>query len=634
MIKINLEKGFFGILAYLSFLSNITVFLLFALVSIAINAQPVADKASYRSPPAGPVIGYTDITSNSHAWLGIPYAQPPIAGLRWKAPRPIMWQEEKQTLDTGSVCTQSKPLFERNVYVGMTYTGSEDCLFLNIWSPSFEPDEVPTDDKRLPVMVWIHGGGDIRGSGDISGGKLAGSQDVIVVSMNYRLGPFGWLSHPALRDKAASLEDASGNYGTLDIIQTLQWVQDNISAFGGDPNRVTIFGVSAGGWNVFSLLVSPKAKGLFHRAIVQSGVPRMASRIKAEHFMDDVEAGHPQSSGELLLQLLQDDALAADRQVAKKQLYKMNANVIVAYLRGKTYAQLEQAYDTLAQKHSRTYLPKEDVYNSKLAGFIPKSNHSVPKLFNDGVVISKDSFETSVLRKRHKPVPIILGTTRDESKLFQALDPSFVSVVDGKVSVKDTQRYELANEYVSKLWKAAGADEPALALSDHQKASVFVYRFDWDDLPFDNGQNLQQLYGASHAMESHFLFGVDMLPRTNIPVTREFEDLSDQIMSYWSEFAYHGDPGKGRDGKLPLWKSWNNKSTSAKMIVLDAPKGGGIRMSTDFVNKQKILDQIARDPRVRSVAVRCQLYQDILHHSHTFLTLGEYKALEKGLCTP
>src|SRR5262249_2311693 len=158
----------------------------------------------------------------------------------------------------------------------------------------------------LPVMVWIHGGGNTIGhAGFYEGGNLAASEKLVVVTVQYRLGPFGWMRHAALREGATSDAERSGNFATLDLIQALTWVHDNISAFGGDPDKVTIFGESAGGQNVYTLLLAPQARGLFQRAIVESGGLWPTTPAEAENLADAAEPGQAQSSNEILLRLLQ-----------------------------------------------------------------------------------------------------------------------------------------------------------------------------------------------------------------------------------------------------------------------------------------------------------------------------------------
>ncbi len=276
---------------------------------------PVADQSTLRQTPLGPVVGFTG-KYGANVWLGLPYAAPPVGELRWKAPRPPQpWTTPREALAIGNMCVQFPSLLSGAGRSPDAHApvGNEDCLYLNIWAPPFSPDNVPSGDKARPVMLWIHGGGNSIGhGGSYSGARLATDHDVLVVTFNYRLGPFGWFSHPALRSADASAEDNSGNYGLLDSIAALHWVRDNIAAFGGDPNNVTIFGESAGGTDVLALMASPLAKGLFHRAIVESGGFFAAPRALAENYHDDAVPGHEFSSREVINRLLVRDGKAGD----------------------------------------------------------------------------------------------------------------------------------------------------------------------------------------------------------------------------------------------------------------------------------------------------------------------------------
>ena len=196
---------------------------------------------------SGTVDGYKK--NNILYWDDIPYAEPPIKELRWKAPRRINDPANIILPKEGNFCFQ-RPSSLGGAEGEGVYTGSEDCLYLDIIAPAKK------NDKPLPVMFWIHGGGNTSGLKDLYDfSKMARKHDVIVVRINYRLGPFGWFTHPSVQDFQTGL-DKSSNFGTLDIIAALHWVQENIHLFGGDKDNVTIFGESAGGHNVFSLLVS------------------------------------------------------------------------------------------------------------------------------------------------------------------------------------------------------------------------------------------------------------------------------------------------------------------------------------------------------------------------------------------
>ena len=205
-------------------------------------------------------------TAGVMVFRGIPYAAPPVGELRWRPPQPAAhWSGVRDASKLGHNCVQHQPYSDIDPFAAGV---SEDCLYLNVWTKSLPP---PASRLPLPVLVWIHGGGFWAGFGgeERHNGAALAKKGAVVVTLNYRLGPFGFLAHPALA--AESPHHAAGNYGLLDQIAALQWVQRNIARFGGDPSRVTIFGESAGGMSVGSLIASPLAKGLFQRAILESG---------------------------------------------------------------------------------------------------------------------------------------------------------------------------------------------------------------------------------------------------------------------------------------------------------------------------------------------------------------------------
>jgi para-nitrobenzyl esterase len=235
--------------------------LLVAAASLAFGVQRGDAAAPAAKTSTGPITG--EERDGVRSFKGIPFAALPVGELRWKPPQQTPpWTEPRACVEFGPACPQQG----KDLY-GPVGEMNEDCLYLNVWTPATE-DGV----GRRPVMFWIHGGGFLFGSGGkpvYDGAELAKRGGVVVVTCNYRLGPFGFLAHPALT--AESPQHTSGNYGLLDQIAALQWVQQNIGAFGGDPGCVTIFGQSAGGVSVCALMASPLAKGMFHRAIVHSG---------------------------------------------------------------------------------------------------------------------------------------------------------------------------------------------------------------------------------------------------------------------------------------------------------------------------------------------------------------------------
>ena len=245
-----------------------------------------ADPASRRIVSTGELLGFAP-NEKTQAWLGIPFAAPPVGQLRWRPPRPpASWSGPRDARKAGSICPQFAGILSgvQRPEPGQI-AGSEDCLYLNVYAPRASAEAARG--RRLPVLFWIHGGGNTVGHGsDYDGSELAAAYDVVVVTTNYRLGPFGWFRHPALVADAQTDEERSGNWGTLDLVRALEWVRDEIPVFGGDPENVTIFGESAGGVDVMSLVFSPRAAGLFQRAISESGGMSSVTLAKAENLKD------------------------------------------------------------------------------------------------------------------------------------------------------------------------------------------------------------------------------------------------------------------------------------------------------------------------------------------------------------
>ncbi len=522
----------------------------------------------------GPVEGFKS-KLNTYSWHGIPFAQAPLGELRWRAPQtPLKRELTLKATDNSHMCVQKGGLLSTmNPFKWNKAVGSEDCLYLNITAPA----DI-TEGEKLPVMFWIHGGGNsvgYKGNRAYTGEHLSANGRVVVISVNYRLGPLGWFHHPALHSPNASPEDRSGNYGTLDLIQALSWVQDNIENFGGDPNRVTIFGESAGGTNVYSLLISPLAKGLFHRAISQSGGMWSSTPTYASAAHD--QGGHPSSSHE----------------ISKRVLPKANASA----------EELAQAL--------RTYDAEDlvELYKHEAVGML-----DFPRMVTDGYVLpSEDLSVVFSDTSRFNAVPVMLGTNRDEVKSFMALDPRFVDI---GFRMKDQDMYDRWSRYLSNNWKVRGVDSHARVIADSY-AEVYAYRFDWDELPKIGFVDLSTLMGAGHGLEIPFVFGelksdfrIDLV--FSLDVRSDSKEnrkaFSDTIQSYWTEFAYTGSPGKGRNGNLPQWQPWNNQGQ--KFLVLDTGEGG-IRMSDKDLSREYLKQQLLSDSIITELETRCLLFQEM-----------------------
>jgi para-nitrobenzyl esterase len=471
--------------------------------------------------------------------------------------------------------------------------GSEDCLTLNVWAPPHAPAD------RLPVMFWIHGGGNVQGGSDFyDGAALAVRQHVIVVSVNYRLGPLGWLRHAALRE-GVTAEEASGNFGTLDLIHALRWVRTNIAAFGGNPDSVTIFGESAGGRNVIALLQARPARGLFHGAIVQSGGTRSSGLDEAEQQIADRALRRGPGSQELV-----------ERLLGRAKAAGMSNAEIAAYLRAQTPEAILAAYPETDSEGDHT-------------GF-----YELPQQFRDGVVLPSAEAPAAFAAGDYHHVPVILGTNKDEFKLFMAASSKYVRRFVGIPRLRDPEHYQREASYRSRFWKAFGADEPAAAMRRVQGPSVYAYRFDWDEEPTVLGTDLGQLIGAAHVMEVPFVFGHwDLGPNSKLLFDEDNAParlaLSDQMQSYWGQFAWTGSPGRGRDGTQPAWAAWDpSQPTAGKYIVFDTPAGGGIRMAHETESTAAIVAELSNDPAF-DPAARCALLAEWTRDVPTVIARAE-----------
>jgi para-nitrobenzyl esterase len=561
---------------------------------------PVRDDVTVRSTTAGDVVGFID-AHGARAWLGIPFAAPPVGERRWRAPQPPQhWTGVREALVAGGRCPQKPSLLAEGDDAGAAVAGQEDCLDLNVWAPPNATD--------LPVMLWVHGGGNTIGSGDTYiGAALAARERVVVITINYRLGPFGWFAHPALA--SGDPLDDSGNYGTLDIVRALEWTRDNAAAFGGDAGNVTVFGESAGAFDTLAMMASPLAAGLFHRAIVQSGGFSPTPMARASNPIED--GGHEYSATEIVNRLLIADGTVADRDAALALQSDMGAGALRAYLYDKT--------------------PDEIFVLWEDGGF---GMIDAPDNFGDGHVLpdmtTEEIFGDAA---NHNVVPVILGTNRDEPSLFMAQNPAFVDRFLGLFPrLKDEADYLRRVKYGAMAWKARGVDELAELMTAAGNDAVYAYRFDWDEQGSMMGYDLSKALGAAHFLEVPFVFG----DFDNFPLAYLFADsperdaLSDAMMSYWANFAYAGDPGRGRDEDQTAWLPWGGNGQTS--LLLDTPDDGGIRMMADKVTRDAVVAAIASDPDVPDPRTRCVLYRDTFRWDGQF-DRGEYESLVDGGCS-
>lgn len=579
-----------------SWLSGLLVVLMVSGCGGPAVEEPAPEPDTRRELSTGTVVG-TDGRYGGDVWRGIPYARPPVGELRWRAPEPPeTWSDSLPTLSRGTPCPQlGSRLGGVNTVEEGTPAGDEDCLYLDVYAPSFEPEAVPEGPSRLPVMVWIHGGGNVIGhTGLYDGSKLASEQDVIVVMIQYRLGPLGWFRHPAFRGGSVDPAEASGNYALLDMIRALKWVRRNVAAFGGDPNNVTIFGESAGGRNVYSLMMSPRAEGLFHRAIVQSGGVRTTPPEQGENARD--EGGARNSSREVLVRLMQADGRASTPGEARERLAAMEDTAVRGYLRGQSPPDLLAAYEP--------------------GGLGPMIE--VPQVFADGHVLpAEDPLKIFARPDSYNQVPVILGSNRDEAKLFMFGDSNWVyHRLWLFPRLHEPELYDVLAEYMSNIWKAGGVDAPARVLRASQGPSVFAYRFDWDEEPTVMGSDLSRMLGAAHGFEIPFVFGHfhfgssqddNLFTEGNRPGR---EALSAKMRAYWAEFAAQGEPGTGGREDAPRWRPWDSSDPRApKYLHLDTGPDGGIRMGSRTYNTRELVRRVSEDPRLETDRERCVVYR-------------------------
>jgi len=451
-------------------------------------------------------------------WDDIPYAQPPVGDLRWKAPQEI-FSNELIVPRVDNFCVQKPSGMGGSEFDGDEFfSGSEDCLYLDIKAPKTKSNNL------LPVMFWIHGGGNTSGLKDTYDfSKMVRKHNVIVVTINYRLGPFGWFTHPSIQGLQDS-DDKSSNFGTLDIIAALEWIKSNISLFGGDPDNVTIFGESAGGHNVLSLLVSKKAKGLFHKAISQSGYTTSISPEKA-YRQSKSSPTSEHTSWKIVNKVL-------DKAGLKSQ-------------------------NDLSNIETRKILKELDARDFFINYSDRPSYQEIPLLTSDGIVIPMDGLKNSLSNKKHvNIVPTIAGSNKDEVKLwlasaeyFVGLEYSFFGSLLGipRVGLKDEAAFELFNSYRSRAWKLRGVDNPLRSLASAGNNDLYAYRYDWDDHRKWPVANFKKLIGAAHATEIPLLTGNNKLVGDYgfliYPKGPSKHFLSKNMMNFWANFAKTAKPG-------------------------------------------------------------------------------------------
>lgn len=528
----------------------------------------------------GTIVGNDDSRSTgTFSWKGVPFAKPPVGELRWKAPvDPDAWKTPRLTQQFGNACAQYGRIYgpgSNNRYdhtIGTTLNqavGHEDCLYLNIWRPANDRDD-------LPVIVFVHGGSNVSGyTADpvYDGAALARAAHAVVVTVNYRLGIFGFLDVAQLKQGSTPVGN-SPNFALLDLIKGLEFVRDNIGRFGGDSKNVTLMGQSAGAINVYALQTSPLVvnapRKLFHRLVPLSGGISLATNLPPGSIATLAPEAIYLAQGNALLQnLVIADGLATDAASAAAYIASQPPAAIAAYLRSKSPATL---FLTLL---------------TKLAPLGLGGSGPIP----DGVVLPTDPI-AAINAGAFLRVPVLASNTRDEAKLFPtflALSPA-LGGVSGRL-VTDAQLFAIQFGYhpdappqitieqwipavylpvttpvtgfnartdlLNSIFFIASRDNVLNSLKAQQN-DVWYYRFDWDEEPAP----FNDIYGAAHVFDLAFIFG-NFGPSlfSNIANSSANQpgrlELSRAMMRSLAAFARHGDPNApGALGvQWPMWPS-------------------------------------------------------------------------------
>jgi len=523
--------------------SMVTRLLWSSLAALAV-AMGVGSVALSQTPPVVRVDGgelQGAVADGVGSFKGIPFAAPPVGDLRWRPPQPAArWTGVRQAIEFGASCMQGRgggpppgtggragapaaqgtpPAPAPAPAAPAVQAPSEDCLFVNVWRPADPPA------RRLPVMVWIYGGGFTGGSSsspNTSGVQFA-KQGVVLVSFNYRVGRFGFFAFPALSRERP--DETKGNYAYMDQIAALQWVRRNIAAFGGDPDNVTIFGFSAGGVSVHSLLASPMARGLFHKAIAQSGGSRDSVLTARPMRGDGVDPNYPVSAETIGINFARSMGIEGTDQAALAKLRDLGADQV---LRG-------------APAQPGVSMP---------------SYETTPIL--DGKLVTETA-ETAYQARRQPRVPLLLGSNSADTagNRVRATTKEQLFARFGQWSAQAKAAYDPDGStdlaaLVSMANDDFGQAEPARFAASAFAANgspVYLYRFSY----VQTTMREQWRAGAPHGGEIAYVFGTLSAGRGGAP-TPEDQAVARMTQSYWVNFAKTGDPnGAG----LPAWPRHN-----------------------------------------------------------------------------
>ncbi|MBO9498109.1 MAG: carboxylesterase family protein [Novosphingobium sp.] len=461
-------------------------------------AAPAAAQVINAKVTGGTVAGSAE--GDVAVFKGIPFAAPPVGKLRWAEPAPVVpWNGTRQATRFAAPCMQDKGMLGM---LGIQQAPSEDCLYLNVWTPAKSSGE------KLPVMVWIYGGGFSGGatSSPVYDGTKLAERGVIVVSVSYRLGALGFMAHPQL---SAESGHGSGNYGLEDQIAGLKWVRDNIASFGGDPTNVTIFGESAGGISVSMLADSPLAKGLFAKAISESGgnftPPRQGAEEQGANFLKALGAAD----------------IAAARALSAETI-------------------------------------QSGPGSNTMGGFWPSV---------DGHVLMGDQY-TRYSKGEFNDTPVLIGTNSNEGGLFVRGEST---PEEFEASIR--QRFGASADALLAAYPHATTAEATQSNRDVFRDTTFAWpTWAWARLQTEKGRHPAYVYyfdvrgpeqpdGSNHASEMPYVFG--NIDQPTMGGSKPDKPTSDQLMAYWTNFAKTGNPnGPG----VPEWPAFTQKDQQARIL--------------------------------------------------------------------